>query len=1290
MQVTANGLGEGQVMVQFEEVATKGDSPITAVGFLYALVEQDRTWLSVSSPIDVQIQRAIALSSGASGTMLRSSASSDLTTAIERIVTAHVPTDTTPHRQQELTPQERRLQKSFESVLPQSGRSEAQAIGPAAAVTITVQGQAKWTDSAGNTHGIPMATVEIRDNDLIGSELITTVTTDTAGNYSATFTHDDGIGQGNPDIFVRVLARSPVADIKPDTFFASTYQLESAVQNEVPGGSTLTINLTAGNSNDNETVFSVHHALVVIGGYAGNLAGVMPSQITTRFPTTQHTSLFDGSELHILRLDRWDWDVIHHEYGHYFMDIHKFEDNPGGSHSSSQNLAQSRGSKDIGIRLAWGEGWPTYFGTSGQQAMGAASLGIPNVGDVSYTDTEDFKPPLSNNLETSTGLGEDNELSVSAVLWDLFDNASDGEDTISLGDKFLFNTIKAAVAKTVGAAWEAIAATRDTRNKTLVGAVFGQSKIAPVLKEPADKIKLKASDPPPTFRWDKNGGGAPNPLNDFTIKFYKNDFSSVVFQKDLGNTDNYTPTPAELGAIMSGNTEIQWVVEGRNTSAPATPGGSLGKYWSGSRSLGGVSIAFVIDDTGSMTEEIGSVRNALQAFIDSVAAGLPPGADSPTIQLITFKDDVTLRLTSSDLNAVRGAVAGLVADGGGDCPEFSAQALQFAAGNIAPGGTILLATDASSQPGVDIGTVIADLRAKGVTVNTILSGDCTDDISASSLRLVSQQSGNELLKSGPQNDTGHTNGFDKPGDEDPPHGPIDDPGQSPLDEHGDTPATATPIPVDGTPVRGLIGLDSDTSDVLSFVLEAGKTYSLQLQMESGYYVGFTLLDRNGLDFLDSGFAFDPSLPVQIVFTPSESGRYFLQVTAYYSIPSSYWVAVKEDPFATLDTAVELFSTISAQTGGIFVVHDEVNFGQTTEYEAALFNIMMSTIGSAVLSSNPDKLPQSATLALNLNGRNTNWRNNSSVSFSGTGISVLSLTANSATSLTALVQLDPAAPLGFYSVTVQTPLGSATETASGSNVVEVTPAITVPTLLSVEPSEASQGSLATVTVRGLNTAWNAGSTLSLGPGVTVQALSVISPTLMQASLAVAPDAAIAFRTAEVVTPGAGTQSKSRALFINNGVATVPQVTNVIPAEGTTGQILDVAITGRDTNFQNGVTTASFGDGIEVLALAVIDAHSATVRIRIASNAAPGFRSVSLTTGSETAVLLNGFFVNAAAMPGDADRDGDIDNSDLQLVLAVRNTTVGAGDPRDLNGDGVVTVRDARLLILACTRPNCATQ
>lgn len=69
----------------------------------------------------------------------------------------------------------------------------------------------------------------------------------------------------------------------------------------------------------------------------------------------------------------------------------------------------------------------------------------------------------------------------------------------------------------------------------------------------------------------------------------------------------------------------------------------------------------------------------------------------------------------------------------------------------------------------------------------------------------------------------------------------------------------------------------------------------------------------------------------------------------------------------------------------------------------------------------------------------------------------------------------------------------------------------------------------------------------------------------------------------------------------------------------------------------------------------------------------------------------FVPGETAIPGDLDGDGDVDRNDLNIILSARNTPAdGPDDPRDLDGDGMITALDARKLVLLCTRPRCACE
>ena len=90
-------------------------------------------------------------------------------------------------------------------------------------------------------------------------------------------------------------------------------------------------------------------------------------------------------------------------------------------------------------------------------------------------------------------------------------------------------------------------------------------------------------------------------------------------------------------------------------------------------------------------------------------------------------------------------------------------------------------------------------------------------------------------------------------------------------------------------------------------------------------------------------------------------------------------------------------------------------------------------------------------------------------------------------------------------------------------------------------------------------------------------------------------------------------------------TQPIISSLVPNSGTLNQTISVLITGQNTHFVNGTTTAYFGTGITVNSVAVSTSTSATATITISPTTTLGSRTVTLTTGGEVASFTNGFNV-----------------------------------------------------------------
>jgi 3-phytase len=63
------------------------------------------------------------------------------------------------------------------------------------------------------------------------------------------------------------------------------------------------------------------------------------------------------------------------------------------------------------------------------------------------------------------------------------------------------------------------------------------------------------------------------------------------------------------------------------------------------------------------------------------------------------------------------------------------------------------------------------------------------------------------------------------------------------------------------------------------------------------------------------------------------------------------------------------------------------------------------------------------------------------------------------------------------------------------------------------------------------------------------------------------------------------------------------------------------------------------------------------------------------------------VEPDATAGDIDGDGDVDRDDINIIRSHRGEPASLCPECDIDGDGVITVRDARKLVKICTRPRC---
>jgi hypothetical protein len=159
------------------------------------------------------------------------------------------------------------------------------------------------------------------------------------------------------------------------------------------------------------------------------------------------------------------------------------------------------------------------------------------------------------------------------------------------------------------------------------------------------------------------------------------------------------------------------------------------------------SVGMIIDDTGSMGNEIGAVKAALANFINS------RDEEEYTLwQLTSFKDSVRNFGVTTENATILSQVNGLFASGGGDCPEEALGAIQSSISTLSSypdhAKTLIVATDASAQSG-DVDGIIAAARANGVQVNVLLTGDCDFPAESAATESLTRGSFVSVAVSGP-------------------------------------------------------------------------------------------------------------------------------------------------------------------------------------------------------------------------------------------------------------------------------------------------------------------------------------------------------------------------------------------------------------------------------------------------------------------------------------------------------------------------------------------------------------
>jgi hypothetical protein len=217
---------------------------------------------------------------------------------------------------------------------------------------------------------------------------------------------------------------------------------------------------------------------------------------------------------------------------------------------------------------------------------------------------------------------------------------------------------------------------------------------------------------------------------------------------------------------------------------------------------------------------------------------------------------------------------------------------------------------------------------------------------------------------------------------------------------------------------------------------------------------------------------------------------------------------------------------------------------------------------------------------------------------------------------------------FVSVVGQTTTASLFRSGNAASLT-VDPPSQIATVL---PNTASPGQSLGITINALFSTFTQNSTVaSFGAGISVGGatpgtagpVNVLSQTKVVAQIVIDPTAAPGPRNVTVQT---GVQTSTSIAGFTVTAGTGPQLSSVTPNVGTPGQqMLAVTIAGQNTHFDQTMTALDLGPGVSVVSIAVTDSTHLSAEIAIDVAAVGGPRTVTATTGTETAALVNGFTV-----------------------------------------------------------------
>lgn len=247
--------------------------------------------------------------------------------------------------------------------------------------------------------------------------------TDDDGNYSITFKPPaskkvyitcSAKGDGNYNISIG----------KDATNIQSVHSIDSKIEDI--SGDSVAINLDITEASGSGGAFNIFDQLVKGADVVNDLSGTYPPSVTVYWEKgVGGGSYFDAFDLNIngseIDPDEYDDSVILHEYGHFLAKKYSFDKSLGGNHHSDDTNQDPR--------LSWSEGWANFFSSLVRRSPFYIDYGLTGT---LIINCETFY--YSGNINVIDLLkGQDCELNVASILWDIYDSHNEDADSLNLG-----------------------------------------------------------------------------------------------------------------------------------------------------------------------------------------------------------------------------------------------------------------------------------------------------------------------------------------------------------------------------------------------------------------------------------------------------------------------------------------------------------------------------------------------------------------------------------------------------------------------------------------------------------------------------------------------------------------------------------------------------------------------------------------------------------------------------------------------------------------------------------------